>query len=111
MTAAARAADAPIGYRKRRSRPEWIARAWRSWRYAPEGRGGAGTLPEWWGPPGLADTLPHRERVGPCPPDNRFWTWPFGLPFGVSRAFQQLLLLGVIGGLSRSTGSVGASGL
>ena len=34
-----------------------------------------------------------------------------GLAFGVARAFQQLLLLGVIGGLSRSTGSVGASGL
>jgi len=34
-----------------------------------------------------------------------------GLAFGAARAFQQLLLLGVIGGLSRSTGSVGASGL
>jgi hypothetical protein len=54
---------------------------------------------------------PHRERVGPCPPDNRFWTWPYGLPFGIARAFQQLLLLRVIGGLSRSSGSVGASGL
>jgi hypothetical protein len=48
---------------------------------------------------------PHRERVGPCPPDNRFWTWPHGLPFGIARAFQQLLLLRVIGGLSRSSGS------
>ena len=51
---------------------------WRSGRYAPEGRGGRGNTVRIVGGPGACGHAAASRTRRPCPPDNRFWTWPYG---------------------------------